>query len=247
MQLVPLQKVACGAFRSLAKGATFAALLPLQKVACGAFRSLAKGVTFAALVLSLIVGAVLLMSAQNARAAGEWTPSATDLQKLERGEVLLFNDLDHGADKGDMRAVVRVNASAEQVFNTMTSCDRALRFVPRLKRCKVLETAPDGSWQTVEHEVDGDGYLPRARYIFRADYERYDSIRCTEVSGDFRENRGLWTFIPMTDGSTATLVTYTIHVVPRFYAPRWAVRASLKRELPTLMAAFRDVTQSQRY
>jgi ribosome-associated toxin RatA of RatAB toxin-antitoxin module len=155
--------------------------------------------------------------------------------------VLLFTEPE--GDKGDVRTAVRVNASPEHVFQTMTSCAHAMKFVPRLKHCKVLETAPDGSWQTVEHEVDGNGYLPRARYVFRAEYERFARIRCTEVSGDFRENRGLWTFRPLA-GSTATLVTYTVHVVPRFYVPRWAVRASLKRELPVLMTAFREVAQA---
>jgi ribosome-associated toxin RatA of RatAB toxin-antitoxin module len=190
---------------------------------------------------------VLLAAAHAAQANVEWTPSPADLQKLERGEVLIFSDLDRDADKGDVRAVVKVDATAEHAFRTITNCDRALHFVPRLKICKVLETAPDGSWQTVEHQVDGNGVLPRARYVFRVDFDRFASIRCTEVSGDFRENRGLWTFRPLAEGSTATLVTYTVHVVPRFYAPRWAVRSSLKRELPILMAAYRDVTQSQRY
>ena len=205
------------------------------------------------LIRPVIVCVVLLAAAHAGQAnvgqfkVGEWTPSAADLKKLDRGEVLIFSDLDREADKGDVRAVVKVNATAEQVFQTMTSCDRALHFVPRLKVCKVLETAADGSWQTVEHEVDGNAYLPKARYVFRADLERYDSIRCTEISGDFRENRGLWTFRPLAEGSGATLVTYTVHVVPRFYAPRWMVRSSLKRELPVLMASFRDVTQSQRY
>jgi len=183
----------------------------------------------------------------NAGTPKEWTPSAADFEKLERGEVLLFSDVDHGSDKDAVRAVVKIKASPEQVFRTMTSCDRALHFVPRLKLCKVLETAADGSWQTVEHEVDGNAYLPKARYVFRADLERYDRIRCTEISGDFRENRGLWTFRPVVGDETTTLVTYTVHIVPRFYAPRWMVRSSLKRELPVLMAAFRDVTQSQRY
>jgi ribosome-associated toxin RatA of RatAB toxin-antitoxin module len=202
------------------------------------------------LIRSMILWSGLLLAAHAAQAtlpASDWSPSPGDLQKLERGEVLIFSDLDHDADKADVRAVIKVDASAEEVFKTMTSCDLALRFVPRLKHCKVLETAPDGSWQTVEHEVDGNGFVPRTRYVFRVDYERFARIRCTEVSGDFRENRGLWTFKPLADGSSGTLVTYTVHVVPKFYAPRWAVRASLRRELPVLMASFRDVTQSQRY
>jgi uncharacterized protein YndB with AHSA1/START domain len=186
----------------------------------------------------------LALMAGQAMAVSEWHPSADAEARLARGEVVLeSSDTDRDMDKGDVRAVVRIDAPFEHVFRTMTSCEQAMRFVPRIKRCTVLETAGDGSWQTVEHEVDGNSYLPKARYVFRADFERFKRIKCTEVSGDYRENRGVWTFRPI-NGSSATLVTYTVHVVPRFYAPRWAVRASLKRELPTLMAGLRAVAES---
>jgi ribosome-associated toxin RatA of RatAB toxin-antitoxin module len=184
-----------------------------------------------------------MLACHQARGA-EWQPSSAVLEKLSRGEVVLdTSDDDRELDNADLRVAVQIDASPEEVFRIMTSCDQAMRFVPRIRRCKVLETAHDGSWQTVEHEVDGNAYLPRARYVFRADLERFRRIRCTEVSGDFRENRGVWTFRPL-NGTTATLVTYTVHIVPRFYAPRWAVRASLKRELPTLMDALRDVAEA---
>jgi ribosome-associated toxin RatA of RatAB toxin-antitoxin module len=193
-------------------------------------------------IRAFVLLAVLLAS-HPARGA-EWQPSSAVLEKLARGEVVLDTSDDNGElDKADMRVAIQIEASPEHVFRTMTSCEQAMRFVPRIRRCKVLETARDGSWQTVEHEVDGNAYLPHTRYVFRADLERFRRIRCTEVSGDFRENRGVWTFRPVKE-ATATLVTYTVHIVPRFYAPRWAVRASLKRELPTLMTALRDVAQA---
>jgi uncharacterized protein YndB with AHSA1/START domain len=188
---------------------------------------------------------MLVLIGCQAAAGAEWQPSADVQARVARGEVVLeSSESDREMDKGDVRAVVQIDAPPEHVFRTMTTCEQAMRFVPRIKRCKVLETARDGSWQTVEHEVDGNSYLPRTRYVFRADLERFKRIRCTEVSGDFRENRGVWTFHPV-KGSTATLVTYTVHIVPRFYAPRWAVRASLKRELPTLMASFRQVAEGE--
>jgi uncharacterized protein YndB with AHSA1/START domain len=214
----------------------------LSKVACGAFDRAPKGAPFGALVS---IPVMLLLLACQAAAGAEWHPSAEVQARLARGEVVLeSSESDREMDKGDVRAVVQIDAPPEHVFRTMTTCEHAMRYVPRIKQCKVLETARDGSWQTVEHEVDGNSYLPRTRYVFRADFERFKRIRCTEVSGDFRENRGVWTFRPVKD-STATLVTYTVHIVPRFYAPRWAVRASLKRELPMLMSGLRQVAQDE--
>ena len=120
----------------------------------------------------------------------------------------------------------------------MTDCAQALKFVPHLIHCTVLETAPDGSWQTIEHEVNYGWYLPRASYVFRAAYEPFERVSFTGVRGDFRENDGVWELSPRRDGA-ATLVTYRAQVAPRFFVPRWMVLASMKHDLPALMQGLR--------
>jgi hypothetical protein len=102
----------------------------------------------------------------------------------------------------------------------------------------VLETAPDGSWQTIEHEVSYGWYLPRASYVFRAAYEPFERVSFSGVRGDFRENEGVWELAPRHDGAL-TVVTYRAEVAPRFFVPRWMVIASLKHDLPALMQGLR--------
>jgi uncharacterized protein YndB with AHSA1/START domain len=169
--------------------------------------------------------------------ADTWSLSAEDLAQLDRREVLLPPpERDHAA--GSFRAAIEIDAPAERVFRTMTDCAQALKFVPHLIHCQVLESAPDGSWQMIEHVVSYGWYLPRASYVFRATYEPFERVSFSSVRGDFRENQGVWELAPRRDGAV-TVVTYRAEVVPRFYVPRWMILASLKADLPALMLGLR--------
>lgn len=178
------------------------------------------------------------MCACSGAAAQDWTLSAEDLARLDRREVLLPPAIDHDRNDGSFRAAIEIDAPAEQVFRTMTDCAQALKFVPHLTRCSVLETAPDGSWETILHEAHYGWFLPRVSYVFRAEYEPFERVRFSGVRGDFQENEGVWELMPRRDGA-ATVVTYRARVVPRFYVPRWIALASLKRDLPALLQGLR--------
>jgi ribosome-associated toxin RatA of RatAB toxin-antitoxin module len=172
----------------------------------------------------------------------DWTLTSADLARLGDGAVLVDGDVSTDLPTGNVRAAVQIKASPERVFRTLTDCTEALRFVPHLRHCAVLDSAPDNSWQVVEQRIDYGWFMPKASYVFRAEYERFARIRFSNVSGDFRENQGIWEFRPTTDGK-ATIVTYRVQLVPRFYVPRWTMRMTLKRDLPALMAGLR--TQSE--
>jgi uncharacterized protein YndB with AHSA1/START domain len=169
-------------------------------------------------------------------AAPEWTLSDEDLARLDQREVLLPAGSER--DSGSFRAAIEIDAPAERIFRTMTDCAQALEYVPHLTRCAVLESAPDGSWQTIQHEVTYGWFLPRASYVFRAEYQPFERVRFSVVRGDFQQNDGVWELVPRRDGA-ATIVTYRAHVVPRIYVPRRIVLASLKRDLPALLQGLR--------
>jgi len=170
--------------------------------------------------------------------ADAWPLSDADLEHLDRREVLLPAPRERDRSDGTFRAAIEIAAPVEQVFRTMTDCAQALKFVPHLIHCTVLETAPDGTWQTIEHEVNYGWYLPRASYVFRAVYEPFERVSFSSVRGDFRENEGVWELSPRHDGAV-TVVTYRAQVAPRFFVPRWMVLTSLKRDLPALMQGLR--------
>jgi uncharacterized protein YndB with AHSA1/START domain len=177
--------------------------------------------------------------------SADWALSQSQLAQLKSGAVIAEGEVAPDRPAADVRAAVQVNASPETVFRTLTDCKLALRFVPHLKRCNVLDTAADGSWQDVEQLVDYGWLAPRANYVFHADYDRFKRIRFTNLRGDFRENHGVWDFQSL-NGGQATLVTYQARVAPAFYVPRWMMRSMLKRDLPDLMRGLRSYSESTR-
>jgi ribosome-associated toxin RatA of RatAB toxin-antitoxin module len=177
--------------------------------------------------------------------SADWTLSDSQLERLEAGVIIAEGDMAGDRTAADVRAAVEIHASPEQVFGTLVDCAQALRFVPHIKHCTVLETAPDGSWQNVEQQVDYGWLAPRATYVFHAEYERFDRIRFSNVRGDFRENRGVWAFRSLDEGRS-TLVTYQARLAPAFYVPRWMMRNMLKRDLPDLMRGLRTHAEAAR-
>jgi len=189
-----------------------------------------------AFVAALLLATALLVPSYGRSA--DWTFSEAELARLGQGGVLVAADVASDRSTGDIRAAVQIRAPAERIFRALTECSEVLAYVPHLERCAVLETAPDDSWQVVEHHIHYGWFMPDAYYVIRADYERYTRIRFDNVRGDFRENRGQWELQPVEDGK-AVIVTYRVHLVPRFYVPRWILRSAIKRDLPELMTALR--------
>lgn len=158
--------------------------------------------------------------------------SGPERARVLAGEVLVTTTDDHhGA-----RAAIRIAAPPERVFSIMTSCVEALRYVPRLESCRVVEAAADGSHARVEHVVKPRWYLPRIRFEFRADYRPPREVRISNAGGGLREHQARWTLEPLDDGR-ATLVDYQVRIVPRYPVPEWLVLATLKRDLPDMLRA----------
>lgn len=198
---------------------------------------------------SICVAIVLLAQVLLVRAAwsqdASWALSEAERARLRDGSVLVDAEVANDRPTGDVRAAVQIHATAERVFRTLTDCGQALAFVPHLDRCAVLETAPDLTSQIVEHHIHYGWFMPDAEYVFRAEYERFRRIRFSNVRGDFRENRGAWEFVAAPEDGTATIVTYRVRLVPRFFVPRWMMRSMLKRDLPELMKGLRARSEAQ--
>ena len=149
-----------------------------------------------------------------------------------------------GAAKGDDVDVAVVQASAtlmihaprETVWAILTSCQEALRMVPGLTDCRVLDTAPDGSWQLVRQVIDYSWYVPKLTYVLRATYEYPAHIFIERESGDLRALKSSWYL--EADGEF-TVIRHSLEVTPGFWVPRWLVRIALKHDLPKMMGTLR--------
>ena len=204
-------------------------------------------VSGAAVACALALG---LWSASAVQAEA-WLPSSDDREALQRREVVVHSEelpSQPESERGrEVRAAIRIRASAEHIFSAMTDCKTALQFVPHLRKCVLLETDPTTGAETIEHEVDYGWYAPAINYTFRAEYEPNRSVTFTTVVGDLSRNEGRWELTPLNPdtatGESETLLTYRVIVVPRIRIPQSWVRASLTRELPRMLQALREYTE----
>jgi Polyketide cyclase / dehydrase and lipid transport len=159
-----------------------------------------------------------------------------DQDSMQHGDIDIAVRLDAGEQSGTASATVRIHARREVVWSLITSCAEAVRLVPGLVTCDVLETAPDRSWQRIRHVMDYSWYVPKLTYEIRATYDRPTRVSIERVSGDLRVLTGSW--VLQADGDN-TVAHYAVDLAPGFWVPRWMVRAALRRDLPKMLRALR--------
>jgi Polyketide cyclase / dehydrase and lipid transport len=156
---------------------------------------------------------------------------------LQRGDIEVTVAMDPAEQSGIASATVRIHARRETVWSLITSCPESLRLVPGLEVCDVLESAPDGSWQTIRHVMNFSWYLPKLTYIIRASYDQPSKVSIERVSGDLSTLRGSW---ELSSDGDYTIAHYTVDLVPGFWVPHWIVRSALRKDLPKMLGALRS-------
>jgi ribosome-associated toxin RatA of RatAB toxin-antitoxin module len=189
---------------------------------------------------ALLIGC---LAATGAHAADfELTPAET--RKVEAREIVIRPALDPGQRRGTVRAAVRIDATPAVVFELMSRCADAVQYVPHLRLCRVRDRAPDDSWQLVEHEIDFGWYSPRVKWVFRAEFVKDQSITFRQITGDFKQNYGLWEFESL-DAGARTLLRYRATIDPPGYVPNWLARSTFKRELPQMLTDLRKRCETE--
>jgi hypothetical protein len=192
-----------------------------------------------ALSPGLVALTLVLLQPSMAAPPGEWLTDPTIQQRLAAGDVVVAaSPIDPAHPRGRVRAAVRIEASPEAIWSTVTDCQQALAFVPGLRHCRRVDGAPDGSWQDVEHEVRYSWLLPSVRYVFRAVYERPNRIDFHRISGDLKQEEGTWLLIRTADGA-GTVVEYEVYVDPGFWIPQALVWRSLRKDIPAVLTGLR--------
>jgi ribosome-associated toxin RatA of RatAB toxin-antitoxin module len=170
--------------------------------------------------------------------AADFELTVAETARVENDEIVIRATLEPNARRGTVRAAMLIDAPPAVVFEMMTRCADALKYVPHLKQCRIRERAADQSWELVEHEIDLGWYSPRIRYVLRADIVPDQSITFRQVSGDFKANHGIWELEPVEAGHR-TLLRYRVYLDPPGYVPTWLARSTFKRELPQMLTDLR--------
>ena len=189
--------------------------------------------------IGLILGMLLPVATQ---AEADWVQDQTVQQQLAAGQVAVRLRFDGEPSSMQVRAAVKVNAPPEAIWRVLTDCEHAANFIPGVKRCRRVRSAPDDSWEIVEQEAKYSWFMPAVTTVIRAEYRRPQRIDFKRISGDLKREDGNWVLESAADG--ATIVEYELDVDPGFWIPRVLLRHSLRSELPAALAAVRERAES---
>ena len=168
--------------------------------------------------------------------------AASFAQEIEQhGDIDVGVVLDEAGQTGRASAAVRIHAGREVVWSLLTNCTEALKLVPGLVDCKVLETASDQSWQRIRQVMDYSWLLRKLTYEILASYDKPARVSIERTSGDLSKLKVSWNL--KSDGDY-TIAEYKVDLDPGFWVPRWLQRVALKRDLPKMLRALRTRAES---
>jgi uncharacterized protein YndB with AHSA1/START domain len=163
--------------------------------------------------------------------------------RLEAGDVVVDIAADERAIAARIRAAIDIPAPPRIVWNVMTDCERAPRFVPGLESCRIVARDPGGRWDVREHQVTWAWFMPRVRNVFHSDYEAPARLRFHRVDGDLRRSEGEWRLEPL-DNGRATRLVYDAIMAPGVPLPGFLVVEALRRDIPIVLRELRRESQS---
>jgi ribosome-associated toxin RatA of RatAB toxin-antitoxin module len=166
-----------------------------------------------------------------------------DLEWLDRGalaarEVLVQADRSERPLPVSVQVAAEIDASPQAIWDVLRACDLAPEYVPNVMSCRALELVDDGRGELFVQTVKPIFFMPTFEHVFRLDYTPYSRIDVSRVSGPIAHMQGTWWLLPQESGRT--LLVYELALDPGMPIPRFMVRATLKRDLPKVVAAVRD-------
>lgn len=185
--------------------------------------------------------AVPQAAAQLSRAASAPELDWLDREAVEAGEILSRTDRDGGTVTVD--TVALIDAPVDSIWSVLTECEIAPEYVPNVVACERIETLDDGRAELFVQTIKPAFFVPRFEHVFRLDYLPPERINVTRVSGPLERMDGSWWLLPQPEGPV--LLVHSMEVDPGFPIPRFMLRASMRKELTTIMEAVRHVAEQQ--
>ena len=166
------------------------------------------------------------------------TPTAGDLAwadpaLLEAGEPVLQLNKDGRVTIVD--AAIVIAAPQRAIWDILVACEIAPEYVPNVVACRSIEVLDDGTAELFIQTVKPAFFLPSFEHVFRMDYQRYDRIDVSRVSGPIKQLDSHWTLNERPDGKVT--LGYYLELDPGIPIPRLFVRSTLRRDLPRVLAA----------
>ena len=160
-----------------------------------------------------------------------------DRDAIEAREILLRTDRDDRPLTVNVQLAAEVAAPAAAIWNVLRACEVAPEYVPNVVSCRKLEQLDGGRAELFVQTIKPVFFMPTFEHVFRLDYTPYARIDVNRVSGPIAHMQGTWWLLPQANGRM--LLVYELELDPGMPIPRFMVRATLKRDLPKVIAAIR--------
>ncbi len=186
-----------------------------------------------AALLALAAAAAGLACVEAAALDTDWI----DFEKVRAGEVV-YRTGKADALTATVDVALEIDAAPETIWRVLTACEVSPEYVPHVQRCERIETVDGGRAELFVQEVKPAFFLPSFEHVFRLDYEPYEHIDVSRVSGPLNHMHGTWDLIEQESGTT--LLVHSFAVDPGMPIPRFIVRARLRNDMPEVLKVVRE-------
>lgn len=161
-----------------------------------------------------------------------------DRDAIAAREVQVFVERSDRPLTAEVKLAAEVDAPATAIWDVLKACEIAPEYVPNVVSCTKVEELDGGRADLFVQTVKPIFFLPTFEHEFRLDYTPYTRIDVNRVSGPIEHMQGTWWLLPQDNGHI--LLVYELALDPGMPIPRFLVRATLKRDLPKVVAAVRE-------
>ena len=161
-----------------------------------------------------------------------------DRDAIAAGEVQAYVLHSDRPATAEIQVAVEIDAPATAIWDVLKACEISPEYVPNVQSCTKLEELDGGRAELFKQTIKPVFFLAPFEHVFRLDYTPYTRIDVNRVSGPIAHLQGTWWLLPQANGRI--LLVYELALDPGMPIPRFLVRATLKRDLPKVLAAVRE-------
>jgi hypothetical protein len=161
-----------------------------------------------------------------------------DRDAIAAREIQVYVERSDRPSTVKIELAVEVDAAAAAIWDVLRACEISPEYVPNVQSCTKLEELDGGRAELFKQIIKPVFFLASFEHVFRLDYTPYTRIDVNRVSGPIAHLQGTWWLLPQSNGRI--LLVYELALDPGMPIPRFMVRATLKRDLPKVLAAVRE-------
>ncbi len=180
--------------------------------------------------------AVFHLTFANSSRMREVTFTDKHYQKLEQGEILIFEETyesDDGRKEVWMQASILVNAHPEDCWRVLNDLAHYYEFQPRLRESKIVERHDSSTIMRISFKAAWKNIFYHLKYTRENESMVLHYILHPSLPHNIGDAKGWWQAIPY---HNTTIINYVSYVNTGMWIPEFIERLFIKKELPKVVS-----------